>query len=187
MGDYTIFYVFENPRRGRQARNFTTNVPKILDLKSSSEQILSENWRWVPLCFKSVVHDMNGRVNKLHIEWINEWKRVKKKDGSWKAHQNDAYFMPRLFATSCCVLVCDCPPIPIRKHVWFLRSSPSKAHRISVRKFWLGIVLFKRETWCEDQRSNRAANWSLQRKEILPNCKQDAEFALIILTLSLIV
>ena len=31
--------MFENPRRGRQARNFTTNVPKILDLQSSSEQI----------------------------------------------------------------------------------------------------------------------------------------------------
>ena len=31
--------MFENPRRDRQARNFTTNVPKILDLKSSSEQI----------------------------------------------------------------------------------------------------------------------------------------------------
>ena len=31
--------MFENDRRGRQARNFTTNVPKILDLKSSSEQI----------------------------------------------------------------------------------------------------------------------------------------------------
>ena len=31
--------MFENPRRRRQARNFTTNVPKILDLKSSSEQI----------------------------------------------------------------------------------------------------------------------------------------------------
>ena len=30
--------MFENPRRGRQARNFTTNVPKIL-----------ENCRWVPL------------------------------------------------------------------------------------------------------------------------------------------
>ena len=29
--------------------NFTTNVPKILDLKSSSEQIFSENCRWVPL------------------------------------------------------------------------------------------------------------------------------------------
>ena len=31
--------MFENPSRGRQARNWTTNVPKILDLKSSSEQI----------------------------------------------------------------------------------------------------------------------------------------------------
>ena len=41
MGNYTILYMFENPRRGRQARNFTTNVPKILDLKSSSEQIFS--------------------------------------------------------------------------------------------------------------------------------------------------
>ena len=39
MGNYTIFYMFENPRRGRQARNFTTNVSKILDLKSSSERI----------------------------------------------------------------------------------------------------------------------------------------------------
>ena len=33
--------MFENPRRGRQVRNFTTNAPKILDLKSSSEQIFS--------------------------------------------------------------------------------------------------------------------------------------------------
>ena len=33
--------MFENPRRGRQARNSTTNAPKILDLKSSSEQIFS--------------------------------------------------------------------------------------------------------------------------------------------------
>ena len=41
--------MFDNPRRGRQARNLTKNVPKILDLKSSSEQIFSENWRWVPL------------------------------------------------------------------------------------------------------------------------------------------
>ena len=41
--------MFENPRRGRLARNFTTDVSKILDLKSSSEQIFSENWRSVPL------------------------------------------------------------------------------------------------------------------------------------------
>ena len=41
--------MFENPRRDMQARNFTTNVPKIVDLKSSSEQIFSVNCRWVPL------------------------------------------------------------------------------------------------------------------------------------------
>ena len=40
MGNYTTFLTFENPRRGRQARNFTENDPKILDLKSSSEQII---------------------------------------------------------------------------------------------------------------------------------------------------
>ena len=33
--------MFENPRRGRQARNFTTNAPQILGIKSSSEQIFS--------------------------------------------------------------------------------------------------------------------------------------------------
>ena len=44
--------MFENPRRGRQARNFLTNVPKMLDLKSSSEHTFSENWRWVPLNFR---------------------------------------------------------------------------------------------------------------------------------------
>ena len=49
MGNYTSFQTFENPRRGRQAINFTKNVPKILHLKSPSEQIFSENCRWVPL------------------------------------------------------------------------------------------------------------------------------------------
>ena len=33
--------MFENPRRGKQARNFTTNAPQILGIKSSSEQIFS--------------------------------------------------------------------------------------------------------------------------------------------------
>ena len=32
-----------------KARNFTTNVPKILVLKSSSKQIFSKNRRWVPM------------------------------------------------------------------------------------------------------------------------------------------
>ena len=43
MGNYTIFEMFENPWKGWQARNYTTNVPKILNLKSSREQIFSEN------------------------------------------------------------------------------------------------------------------------------------------------
>ena len=38
MGNYTTFEIFENPRRDRQARNFVTNDPKILDLKSSSNR-----------------------------------------------------------------------------------------------------------------------------------------------------
>ena len=44
--------MFENPRRGRQARNFTTNAPKILVLKSSSEQIIS---RKLPLGAPDIV------------------------------------------------------------------------------------------------------------------------------------
>ena len=48
--------MFENPRRGRLAINFTTYVPKILDLILSSEQIFSENWRWVPLVLNEQRH-----------------------------------------------------------------------------------------------------------------------------------
>ena len=43
--------MFENPRRGRKAKNLTKNVPKFLDLKSSSEKVFFENWRWVLLFF----------------------------------------------------------------------------------------------------------------------------------------
>ena len=52
MGNYTILWMFENPRSGRQARNFTTNAPKDLDLKSSSEQIFS---RKLPLGAPDIV------------------------------------------------------------------------------------------------------------------------------------
>ena len=52
--------MFENLRRGRQARNFTTNAPKILDLKSSSEQIFS---RKLPLG----APDANISLGSFHI------------------------------------------------------------------------------------------------------------------------
>ena len=48
--------MFENPRRSRQARNFGKNIPKILDLKLSSEQIFSENCLWVPLPILKCAH-----------------------------------------------------------------------------------------------------------------------------------
>ena len=51
MGNYNIFDRLENPRRGGLARNFAKNVEKILDLKSSFEQIFSKNRRWVPLMY----------------------------------------------------------------------------------------------------------------------------------------
>ena len=69
MGNYTIFGGFQNPRRGSQARNLTTNVPKILDLKSSSEQIFSENCRWVPLNednARKVITDVNSTNDSSH-------------------------------------------------------------------------------------------------------------------------
>ena len=49
MGNFTISGGVEDPRRGRQARNLATKIPKILDLKSSSEQIFSKNCHWMPL------------------------------------------------------------------------------------------------------------------------------------------
>ena len=94
MGNYTIFGAFENLRRGGQARNLTANFPKILYLKSSSEQIFSKNCRWVPLCcdrigycscapslgqrtiqifqicalfFKSTLHCLSNRFHVSHL------------------------------------------------------------------------------------------------------------------------
>ena len=56
--------MFENLRRERQARNFTTNVLKLLDLKSSSEQIFSVSWRWVPLNVCTQSYNNKARSNR---------------------------------------------------------------------------------------------------------------------------
>ena len=63
MGNYTIFGGFENPRRGRQARSVTTNVSKILDLKSSPEQICSKNCSWVTSILE--FNFLNGLASKF--------------------------------------------------------------------------------------------------------------------------
>ena len=67
MGNYNIFEGLEHPRRGRQARNFTTNVPKILDLKSSSEQIFSKNRRWVPLQSYLIISYVFQKLNFISV------------------------------------------------------------------------------------------------------------------------
>ena len=62
MGNYTIFLKFENPRRGRQARNLSENDPKILDLKSFSEQII---FRKLSLGAPEVFNNTTRRVAPL--------------------------------------------------------------------------------------------------------------------------
>ena len=69
MGKYSILQMFENPRTGRQARHFRTNVPKILDLKRSSEQIFSENWRWVPLLCHSLAALYRTRRKRWYLNF----------------------------------------------------------------------------------------------------------------------
>ena len=76
--------MFENTRSGRQARNFTTNVSKILDLKFPASRgrrerpllagkisnrlpnrYSSENCRWVPLLNVSFVIILNAAESTL--------------------------------------------------------------------------------------------------------------------------
>ena len=60
--------MFENPRRGRQAKSFTTNVSKILDLKSSSEQIF---FRKLSLGASEIMHcARNLQISQLSAEQI---------------------------------------------------------------------------------------------------------------------
>ena len=52
MDNYTIFRCSKTlVEAGKQEILQQINVPKILDLKSSSEQIFSENWSWV-ICYR---------------------------------------------------------------------------------------------------------------------------------------
>ena len=68
--------MFENPKRGRQARHFTTNVPKILVLKWSSEPIFPKNSRWVPL--KALWRKWHFPLMSIHLK-CKDWRRYKRK------------------------------------------------------------------------------------------------------------
>ena len=87
--------MFENPRRGRQARNFTTNVPKVLDLKSFSEQIFFrklslgapdislQNFHCLLLEFFLSVHCYRTcvKLNSVHVSHKNT-KKVQQANAS---------------------------------------------------------------------------------------------------------
>ena len=51
MGNYTIFICSKILGEAGKQEILQQIVPKILGLKSSSEQIFSENWRGVPLSY----------------------------------------------------------------------------------------------------------------------------------------
>ena len=76
--------MFENPRRGRQARNFTTNVSKILDLKSSSEQIffrklslgapVALDLYFISVCFLALISLSLKGLSSIKLKQIDDQK-----------------------------------------------------------------------------------------------------------------
>lgn len=59
-------------RTGTEARNFIATVPKILDFKSS-EQIFSENWRWVPMdgIWAASISHTNSPMWPVFRRWLH--------------------------------------------------------------------------------------------------------------------
>ena len=75
MGNYTILYSSKILGEAGKQEILTTNVPKILDFKSSYEQIFSENWRWVSLMnfeddAESTVSNDSRYIENI-VNWIN--------------------------------------------------------------------------------------------------------------------
>ena len=56
--------MFENPRRSRQARNFTTKMfPKFYISNRLPKRYFSENCRWVPLLNSQFQNEIEGKLN----------------------------------------------------------------------------------------------------------------------------
>ena len=115
--------MFENLKRGRQARNFTTNVPKILDLKSSSEQIFPKNWRWVPLYFRNTDFHL---FSVLCSCYIGIWKKFQKRGKKAKQRaypENQRLTKTLLFVSA--VSVFSWLPYAIMEYlIWAVHENP---------------------------------------------------------------
>ena len=96
--------MFENRRRRRQARNFTTNAPKILDLKSSSEQIFS---RKLPL---------GAPDESVSISLSHDYTTSAKAAGGFKQLHNNLcmsfWMASEGIVFLYCSYVCNCAKIP---------------------------------------------------------------------------
>ena len=71
--------MLENLRRSRQARNFTKNVKKILDLKSSSEQIY---FRKLSLGAPDAITELSRTLFKPHGFFSCQRKHVQENDSA---------------------------------------------------------------------------------------------------------
>ena len=81
-----LYHAWEVRKFYVQARNLTTNVPKILDLKSSSEQIFSKNGRWVPLTIILMWQGM--MLTRLLFNKKTKMRRKRRCMTNWTLLQN---------------------------------------------------------------------------------------------------
>ena len=79
--------MFETPRRDKEARNFTTNVPKILDLKSFSEQISLGSPNILP-----VPYQMNSGCSKDEVNFNPGLKNMQLEPSTKHSYNNPDFF-----------------------------------------------------------------------------------------------
>ena len=140
--------MFGNPRRGRQARNFTTNVPKILDLKSS----------WVPKSLHGVIIwpifilllGKKWSCFFCSLRWLTEELQL----SSPLYFQGFVYYFsappPLPTSTDCCNLnaqfLFECVLSKMKFEGWIFLSALLNAWRVQFCRFlwrWLWATIFK--------------------------------------------
>ena len=69
MGNYIIFQMFENPRVGKQARNFLQQMFRKFQISNRlSNRYFPENCRWVPLLLheRQIIHEFISKEIAAH-------------------------------------------------------------------------------------------------------------------------
>ena len=151
--------MFENPRRGRQARNCTTNAPKILDLNRLPNRYSSENCRWVPLILENtlIVSDWH---NSRPLYWPQVQKRLQKRmsclqvDSSQLRRSKKKKTMTSFH--------------PVARSIWKFKTCPSNSYGSIFCLLWSMIfvhfVLFKIVKRVTETRGRTTLRSSIFRK-----------------------